>query len=44
MKLMHECFLKHLRMGTARMKEDKDTEEDGKKRRENMEISKAGAK
>ena len=23
-ELMHECFPKHLRMGTARMKEDKD--------------------
>ena len=31
-ELMHECFPKHLRMGTARMKEDKDTEEEGHKR------------
>ena len=26
-ELMHECFLKHLRMGTARMKQDKKLEE-----------------
>ena len=29
---MHECFTKHLRMGTARMKYVKETDEDGKKR------------
>ena len=26
-ELMHECFLKYLRMGTARMKYDKEAEE-----------------
>ena len=26
-ELMHECFPKHSRMGTARMKEDNETEE-----------------
>ena len=29
---MHACFPKHLRMGTARMKLHKETEEKGKKR------------
>ena len=29
---MHECFPKHSRMGTARMKSDKETDEEGKKR------------
>ena len=37
-ELMHEFFLKHLRMGTARMKEDKETEE-GKQKRVIMERS-----
>ena len=32
-KLIHECSPKRLRMGTARMKYDKDTEEADKKRR-----------
>ena len=27
---MHECFPKHFRTGTARMKEDKETEGEGK--------------
>ena len=31
-ELMHECFPKHRRMGTARMKLDKETDEEGKKR------------
>ena len=31
-ELMHECFHKHSLMGTARMKEDNETDEDGKKR------------
>ena len=26
-ELVHECFPKHLHMGTARMKENKETEE-----------------
>ena len=29
-ELMHECFPKHLRMGTVRMKYDKETEEEGR--------------
>ena len=29
---MHECFPIHSRTGTARMKEDNETDEDGKKR------------
>ena len=32
-ELMHECFLKRSRIGTARMKYDKKTDEEGKKRR-----------
>ena len=39
-ELMHACFPKHSRMGTARMKEDKGTEE-GEKRGVSMEINKA---
>ena len=39
--LMQECFPKHSRMGTARMKYDKETEE-GKKKDVSMERSKAG--
>ena len=42
-ELMHECFPKHLRMETARMKYDKETE-GGKKRGVSMEKSKAGRK
>ena len=41
---MHECFPKHSRMGTARMKQDKETDEDDKKRGVSMERSKAGTK
>ena len=40
---MHECFPKHLRMGTARMKEDKETEE-GTKIGVSVERSTAGSK
>ena len=29
---MHECFPKHSHMGAARMKKDKETDEEGKKR------------
>ena len=36
-ELMHECFPKHPRMGTTREKLDNETEEEGKKRRINME-------
>ena len=31
-ELMHKCFHKHFSMGTARIKYDKDTKEEGKKR------------
>ena len=41
-ELMHKCFPKHSRMGTARTKLDKETDEDGKKRGLSMERSKAG--
>ena len=43
-ELMHECFPKHLRMGTARMKQDNETDEGGKKRGVSMEKCKAGTK
>ena len=36
-ELMHECFPKHSRMGTAIMKEDNETDEDCKKRGVGME-------
>ena len=42
-ELMHKCFPKHLHMGRARMKEDKETKE-GKKRDVSMEISKVDTK
>ena len=29
-ELMQECFPKHMRMGTTRMKYDKETDEEGK--------------
>ena len=35
-ELMHECLPKHLRMGTALMKYDVDTEGEGTKRSVNM--------
>ena len=41
-ELMHEYFPKHLRMGTARMKYNKETDEGGKKSGVSMEKSKAG--
>ena len=41
-ELMHECFPKHLRMRTTRMKYDRKREED--KRFVSMERSKAGMK
>ena len=41
--LMHECLSKHLRMGTARMKKDREREED-KKRCVSMERSKVRTK
>ena len=31
-ELMHECFPKHLHMGTARVKEDEETEGEGKQK------------
>ena len=43
-ELKHECFLKHSRMGTARMKQDKETDEEGKMRGVSMERSKASMK
>ena len=43
-ELMHECFPKHPRMGTARLKLDNETKEDGKKRRINVERSTADTK
>ena len=41
-ELMHECFAKHSRMGTARMKKDHETDEDTQKRGVSMEKSTAG--
>ena len=41
-ELMHECFPEHSRMGTARTKSDKETDDDGKKKGVSMERSKAG--
>ena len=43
-ELMHVCFPKYSRMGTARMKYDNETDKDGKKRGVSMEGSKAGTK
>ena len=31
-ELIHECFPKHTRMGTAIMRQDRETDEEGKKR------------
>ena len=31
-ELLHQCFPKHSRMGMARIKQDKKTDKDGKKR------------
>ena len=41
---MHECFPKNLRMGTARIKLDKERKEDGKKRGMSMQRSNVGTK
>ena len=38
-ELRYECFPKHFRMGTARLKQDNETEEESKKRRINEESS-----
>ena len=43
-EVMHECFPKHLRMGTARMKRDKETKEEGKKKGNGTERIKEGTK
>ena len=43
-ELMHECFSKHSRMRTARMKKYKETDEESKKRGVSMLRSKAGMK
>ena len=43
-ELMHVCFPKHLRMGTARMKQDKETDEGGKEKGVSMEKGTAGTK
>ena len=40
--LMHECFDKYSRMGTARMKYDKESEDEGKKRGLLKETDKEG--
>ena len=42
-ELVHECFPEHSRMGTASMKQDKETGEGGKKRGASI-FSKAGTK
>ena len=42
-ELVHECFPEHSPMGTARMKQDKETDEGGKKRGASF-FSKAGTK
>ena len=39
-ELMHECFPKQVRMGTARFKEDNETEEESKKWRMREETQK----
>ena len=36
-ELVQECFTKHLRMETIRMKEDKETEQEGMQKRMKME-------
>ena len=43
-ELMHECFPKHPRMGTASQKLDNEAEEESKKRRINVERSTADTK
>ena len=39
---MHECFPEHLRMGTTRMKEDKEAEKVDKQKITKMERSNLG--
>ena len=41
---MHECSPEHLHMGTARLKYHDETEEEGKKKRTNVERSTADTK
>ena len=41
-ELVQECFPKHSRMGTARMKQDNETDEDTQKGGVSMEKSKSG--
>ena len=41
---MRGSFIKHLRMGTTRIKRDKATEDEGKKRDVSVERSKVGTK
>ena len=41
---MHECFPKYLPRGRARMKEDKETEEEDKQESVPLERSKVGTK
>ena len=43
-ELLHECFLRHLRMRTARMKQGKETDEESKTRAVSMDISKTRTK
>ena len=43
-ELLHECFPKHSRMGSASILEDKETDEEGKKKGVSIERSKAGTK
>ena len=43
-ELMRECSPEHLRMGTARLKYHNETEEEGKKRKINVERSTADMK
>ena len=43
-ELVQECFPKHSRMGTARMKQDKETDEDDNKGGVSVERSKAVTK
>ena len=42
--LVQECFLKHMCMGGTRMKQNEDTEEEGKKRRVKREGQTVGKK
>ena len=43
-ELMHVCCPKHLRMGAARMMEDKEREEEGRRQKKNMKRNKIGTK